>query len=394
MSGILTKTQPQTMGQLFEVLFNKPTDKTPNPTPKDTEVDKLNDQIEHMHYELEDVNDKLSTLKSENDDLILSNSEFKSKLDVEYIARRSYQTVYDKANVLEHDIIQKKLEISNLKNELQTSESNRKYAMDFVQQQAELMNDAKRVINDLRSKVAESVTDKTNSEHLAKKAIELREDNQKLANVNSAICDKNNLLNDKIKTLSTEITDLHNQLDEFKKQVARLISEKSSYDCQANGTGNGSLCGGCTECQLKQAKHSLTELGDQVDKLKLQLQNTQGALNDTVSSFYDKSIENDKNIDANLSLRKDYDKLNIAYTFTSEENISLKSELEKVKSQHLACLKDIGKKQQELIKYNNVIISTLNGLTDIVKGTIFFNRKRKAKEIFENITSKMNQPVI
>jgi hypothetical protein len=68
------------------------------------------------------------------------------------------------------------------KKDLNTANSNMEYAKSHINQQNTLINECRTVIIKLREQAAASETNKINSEHLAKKSIQLVEENEKLKN--------------------------------------------------------------------------------------------------------------------------------------------------------------------------------------------------------------------
>jgi hypothetical protein len=250
-----------TLNQLFDQMYQSP-NTTPNPK-KPSELDALQDQLEEISMRLNDANDTVVESKTEILSLNKQIANLTLALDREQAMNISREQTNGKCLKLEHDIV-------DVKNELKVCEQNRKYAMDYVEQQASLLNEAKRVINELRARVMEGSIDKTNAEHLAKKAIQLQEENTRLsqeANGKKSFELSYNAVSTELANRKEFINELTEDMDKYRKQVARLLQEKMSYDCQANGTGaKGTQCGNCLSCQLQQTKAILAQTTENFEK--------------------------------------------------------------------------------------------------------------------------------
>jgi len=136
-------------------------------------------------------------------------------------------------------------------------QQNYDHAQQTIRQMNATVEAAKKEVENIRkTRVAE--------EHLARKLVEL--------------CNENNKLRAEIVNLKEQekqaceiMTAKVNELPEVKKyqeQVTRLLQERVSLDCQLSYAGGeqGTFCGGCLSCQLKQAQAIITQTADNLKK--------------------------------------------------------------------------------------------------------------------------------
>lgn len=146
-------------------------------------------------------------------------------------------------------------------NELCEVRRNLTYAQDHIKELNKTIEMAKREMENIRAA-------KVSDEHLARKLLELHADNEKLARGYKRLDEENErLLHERFKSspskleqLTAEVIKLQDEIKKYQTQTTRLISENATYSCQGAKTNEiSAMCGGCTECQLKQAKSILTQ---------------------------------------------------------------------------------------------------------------------------------------
>jgi len=145
-------------------------------------------------------------------------------------------------------------------NELCEVRRNLTYAQNHVKELNTTIELAKKEMEKIRAA-------KVSDEHLARKLIELHEANQKLVAENKRLNEENlRLLNETFafpnhhEKMTSEVIKLEEEIKKYQTQTTRLIAENAAYSCQGAKTNEiSSMCGGCTECQLKQTKSILNQ---------------------------------------------------------------------------------------------------------------------------------------
>lgn len=124
---------------------------------KNKEIEFLQNQIENLNLQMEDATSNYSNLQSK--------------------ATTAYDNLTAQLNNLQLKLV---IETSKLKDELDTCEKNRKHITDMFEQKDSVLTEAMKVVNQLRNKIIQYDTDKTNTEHLAKKCLQLTDELAKL----------------------------------------------------------------------------------------------------------------------------------------------------------------------------------------------------------------------
>jgi len=127
---------------------------------KNKEIEFQQNHIENLNLWLEDANEANRILNGNND-----------------VLQVQIDNLTAQFNNLQLKVV---IETSKLKDELDISEKNRKHVTDMFEQKDTILNEATKVINQLRNKLIQYDADKINAEHLAKQTIILKEENTKL----------------------------------------------------------------------------------------------------------------------------------------------------------------------------------------------------------------------
>lgn len=120
---------------------------------KNKEIEFLQNQIENLNLQLEDAALNYCRLQDKYDNLTAQYNNLQLKLVIE---------------------------TNKLKDELDTTEKNRKHVTDMFEQKDAVLTEAMKVVNQLRNKIVQDDTDKINAEHLAKKCLQLTDELTKL----------------------------------------------------------------------------------------------------------------------------------------------------------------------------------------------------------------------
>lgn len=144
-------------------------------------IETLQDTVETLHLQIEDSKDIVKRLE---------NDCFDYKHTISYLTSQLSSV---KASHTQQLAERESRLIKALK-ELETTEANRKYACDHIQQQNQFIRDAKSTVQKLWEEIQtlqtannRLVEEKVNAEHLGKKVIELRNDNVRLMNENGSM---------------------------------------------------------------------------------------------------------------------------------------------------------------------------------------------------------------
>ena len=124
---------------------------------KDKEIEFLQNQIENLNLQMEDAALNYCLLQSKS--------------------TAAYDNLTAQLNNLQLKLV---IETSHLKDELDVSEKNRKHVTDMFEQKDSVLTEAMKVVNQLRNKIVQTDADKTNTEHLAKKCLQLTDELAKL----------------------------------------------------------------------------------------------------------------------------------------------------------------------------------------------------------------------
>jgi chromosome segregation ATPase len=196
--------------------------------------DDLRDQIEMLNLKLKDseeANQVLTDIRANQD---LRNAELSAKLEQEQAYRLKQSDNAYELSQAEHRIIK-------LEKDLTVEVGNRDHFRSLVAQQDAFINEAKRQVQDMKSKFNDQLDARKNEvDHLAKQAVRL---NDELAKVKTDNC-------------------------KFQEQTTRLIDEKRkleeklrNLECEGCQTGEqGKYCGGCLGCLTRQAEHAMSEM--------------------------------------------------------------------------------------------------------------------------------------
>ena len=216
--------------------------------------DDYRDQIELFSCKVADLEDTHKVLRDINDRLTLRNEELNNRYTSNMVSMNERNFAVARCTSLESDV--KRLEA-----DLKTEISNRDHFRALVAQQDAFIKEAKRQIEEFKAKKEAELKSKTSeAEHLAKQALRLNEENSKLRTDNVELTSRSNQLNTQTPLLMEE-----NQ--KFREQTARLVEEKrkledrvNQYECWGCRSGEqGSYCGGCLGCLMRQAEHNMSE---------------------------------------------------------------------------------------------------------------------------------------
>ena len=204
-------------------------------------VDILLDEVELLNLELLDQRDAATNYKTVQDNLLLRNQELEARLE-------SYHTrdVADAAEKYEHT--QAQYRIVQLEKDLKTETGNRDHFRTLVAQQDAYLKELKVQIEQWKTEKnketdavrAELKTKTEETNHLARKAVELSQQLATLAEENNQFRQRNNSL-----------------LEENRK----LYDKSQDLECEGCRTGEmGAYCGGCLGCLLRQSEYTVTQI--------------------------------------------------------------------------------------------------------------------------------------
>lgn len=190
----------------------------------------LQDEIERVNMALEDQIEAARLAVDMRDRTEFRCAELEAKLQQEQAWRMKQTDVTWKLNKAEGEIIK-------LAQDLKTEINNRDHFRGLVAQQDSCINIAKQKVKEF---VEAADREKKNAEHLARKTLQLKDENVKLMAENA----------------------------QFKEQTTRLIDDNRKLhekmldlECEGCITGEmGKYCGGCLSCQLRQREHSMADV--------------------------------------------------------------------------------------------------------------------------------------
>jgi DNA repair exonuclease SbcCD ATPase subunit len=216
--------------------------------------DDYRDQIELFSCRVADLEDTNKVLQDINDRL-------KQRDNDSQVRITSYQAAVNERSFAVARVTSLESDVRKLNADLKTETSNRDHFRTLVVQQDAFIKEAKRQIEEFKSKKDAELKSKTSeAEHLAKQALRLNEENSKLRADSVELTSRSNQLNTQTPLLMEE-----NQ--KFREQTARLIEEKrkledqvNQYECYGCRSGQtGEYCGGCLGCLMRQAEHNMNE---------------------------------------------------------------------------------------------------------------------------------------
>lgn len=186
-------------------------------------------------------------------------------------------------------------DVRRLTSDNDTLQKNFTHVFEMQKSKEALLKTAMEVVKNLREKVQQNETFKSQAEHLARQAIKLQQENQTLQQENQTLKDdyakmmesfqssrndmaefrdENAKMQNEVVELQLEsqkfcevleshqdeIVRLKEENQKFREQTVRLVNENSQYECSGIKSGAiSSMCGGCLSCQLKQAQHTLEQ---------------------------------------------------------------------------------------------------------------------------------------
>ena len=169
------------------------------------------DQIENLNLKLLDQEDATRIAKELADQWERRNEELRDRMEI----NRNAAVV--RCTSMESDV-------RNLQTNLKTEVGNRDHFRFLVSQQDAFIKESKLQIEEYKIKRDAELKSKTSeSEHLAKQAIRLNEENSKLRKENTELTSKSNQLNTQTPLLMEE-----NQ--KYREQTARIVEEKRKLE--------------------------------------------------------------------------------------------------------------------------------------------------------------------
>ena len=189
----------------------------------------LQDEVERLNMALEDQIEIARIAVDMRDRIELRCAEMESRLAQEREWRNKQEDQSYRLNQAEGRIIR-------LEADLKTEVNNRDHFRGLVAQQDACINVAKQKVKEF---LDAADREKKNAEHLARKTLELKSENNKLTDENAR----------------------------FKEQTTRLVEEKrvledkmGDLECMGCRTGEmGAYCGGCLGCKVRQLEHILDQ---------------------------------------------------------------------------------------------------------------------------------------
>ncbi len=199
-------------------------------------LETLLNEIERLNFELMDQSDAAQEYKTVHNNLIIRNQELEARTDSLHACEESRLQLKSDLSSAEHEIVR-------LKKDLDVEIGNRDHFRSLVAQQDAFLKELKAQIEQWKVDKSQALETKTaEADHLALKAIQLTEENEKLAKENDLFRQSNNRL-----------------LEETRK----LYDKSQDLECEGCRTGEmGNYCGGCLGCLLRQAEHTI----EQIDK--------------------------------------------------------------------------------------------------------------------------------
>ena len=179
-------------------------------------VESLYDQIELLNFQLLDQQSETSAYKSVHDDLVLHNEELKANLD--------------RMHITESTKMELQVRINQLTQDLATEMSNRDHFRELVSQQDTFIEELKAQVEkwkDANSKELQEVRANLESktgetEHLAKKAIEMNQQIVSLTNDNNSFRKQNNSLLEEIRKHCDRAQDMDKRLSQSTTLIESL----------------------------------------------------------------------------------------------------------------------------------------------------------------------------
>lgn len=254
------------LDRLFSGLYRK-TSKVD--TQMKAELEKLQDQLEDFHLQVLDINEARSRLVVENENL-------RTEVKEQRIAREAASPAVARCTQLETDVRRLTQDYTNL-------QKNYDHVYTMQKSKESILQEAMRIVEDLRGKVKKGEEYKTQAEHLARKAIEMTDAKVKAEEESARLKTDYVTLMQNFKEIKDQVPDLIEENNKFREQTVRLVQENSQLECPGIREGRtDSLCGGCLGCQLKQAQAMLSQTSENLaqrnterDELKAQLVSVQ-----------------------------------------------------------------------------------------------------------------------
>jgi len=236
------------------------------------------DKLEDANLKLNDKEEQIQRLSL--DYTKLSENYQKLSAEVQYIKLQHTATLAERERI-----------ITKLTRDLETCESNRKYACEHIQEQNKLIREAKTTADTLREKnsamekeIALLKAEKVNNEHLAKKSIQLHYENE------------------------------------------QLKSLQDTYACPFQRTKDSIhiRCGKCTACKLEAAEGIIDRITSNVEHVENDLQKVENELT-MKKAILTQTIEN------LAKANKDREIVEFNFSNSLEEGNRLRRENEKLK---------------------------------------------------------------
>lgn len=215
----------------------------------------LQDEIERLNMALDDQIEIAKLAVDMRDRCELRCAEMESRLSQEREWRSKQEDKTYRLNESERRIV--KLE-ADLKTEIQ----NRDHFRNLVAQQDACIKIAKEKVKEF---LDAADREKKNAEHLARKTLELKAENDKLK---EAAKDTGSQAE-----MASQVPTLLEENRKYREQTTRLVEEKrvledkmGDLECMGCRTGEmGAYCGGCLGCKVRQLEHILEQESKNLD---------------------------------------------------------------------------------------------------------------------------------
>lgn len=210
----------------------------------------LQDEIERLNMALDDQIEVAKLAVDMRDRTALCCAEMESRLSAEREWRNKQEDVTYRLNAAEAQIVR-------LNQDLKTEIQNRDHFRNLVAQQDACIKIAKEKVKEF---LEAADREKKNAEHLARKTLELKAENDKLK---EAATDSGSQAE-----MASQVPTLLEENRKYREQTTRLVEEKRvledklrDFECQGCKTGEmGTYCGGCLGCTLRQAEHTIQQM--------------------------------------------------------------------------------------------------------------------------------------
>lgn len=262
----------------------------------DTMNNQLLQQLENKIVGLQTTIDRVTTEKWDLEEcskrLEMKLAQVSSQLDGAHQTQQRLQSGHNE------ELFRTRRTVEAAEKEQKRLQDNHIHALQTIEQQGRTLVLAQKEMDRLRNQhIAE--------EHFARKLVQM--------------CDENTKLVTEIQTLKQREKDAleilakreepSDEVRKYQEQVTRLLKERVDFDCQLTGTGEqGSFCGGCLACQLKQARQILEQTSKNLEARNVELAQTKAVVVQTAANVKDRNDKIYALENALLSRSNDADK--------------------------------------------------------------------------------------